>query len=396
MVCSLGPTIGIARYLSRLLQPIYDQVTFPTTFFKEADAVHAIDMYAKKGLLRSKTLFATLHIHDLCTKLSHEEILQAFERFLNDYYTSEQAIQCVTIDTIMKLVRLILQNQIFIFDNQVYRQIKGGATTSPLTILLMNIYMFYRQEDLVKILTKRNEIFGRCFDKIFLTWNGWHDELHSLIHTTINGKQRSFSSPLRITTSIGKKINYMDAQICHLNGYLRTKINHEFDTDPRTLPYVYDHPRLVYSTLIRASLIRAVLCCSHAIDFYLEQLDIEQTFHTNGYHWEYINEHVEQFFQEFNALELSQTDMINQFKYNEFRCSIFNYDQQQLEMKIKQRKTEQKKEKWYISSTLKGETLNDLQKSCQTRWKNYLDNHIELNNSDVEIIGHPKYPSNTK
>ena len=26
MFCSLGPTIGIARYLSRLLQPIYDQV----------------------------------------------------------------------------------------------------------------------------------------------------------------------------------------------------------------------------------------------------------------------------------------------------------------------------------------------------------------------------------
>jgi len=393
MVCSLGPTIGIARYISRLLQPIYDQVAFSTTFFKETDAVHAIEMYANKGLLLPTTLFATFHINDLCTIVSHEEIIQALERFLNEYYKpSDQDIQGTTIHTIIKLIHIILQNQIFIFKTKIYRQIKGGTISSPLTILLMNIYMFYWQEDLVKILVNKNEIFGRCFDEVFLTWNGSRKELRSLLQATIKKQQ---SSSIKIKTSIGYKINYIDAQICHINGNLQTKINHDFDTEPRSLPYVYDHPRLIYSTLIRASLIRAVLCCSNMIDFYHERCDIEETFNTNGYTWDYIIDHVEQFFREFNALELKSH--VDQSKYEKFRRLVFEDDQQQLNMKIKQRQIEQNKEKWYISSRFKGEKLNDLQENFKNIWKDYLDNHIELGkNFSIEIIGQPKYPSYTK
>ena len=67
MVCSLGPTIGIAHFIHRLLQPIYDQVALSTTFFKETDAVHATEIYANQGLLRPTTLFATFHINHLCS-----------------------------------------------------------------------------------------------------------------------------------------------------------------------------------------------------------------------------------------------------------------------------------------------------------------------------------------
>ena len=391
MICSSGPTIRIARYISRLLQPVYDQVSLSTTFFKETEAVHAIEMYANQGLLLPTTLFATVHINDLCTVVSHEEIMQALERFLNEYFKHDQYIHGITIDTIMKLVHLILQNQIFIFKDKVYRQIKGGTTGSPLTILLMNIYMFYWQENLVKIMLNKNEIFGRCFDKVFLTWNGSKTELRSLLHATANKKQ---PSSIQITTSIGNQINYMDAQISHINGSLQTKINHDTDTEPRCLPYVFDHPRHMHSTLIRACLIRAVLCCSNMIDFDNEHHDIEETFSTNGYTWDYINHHVEEFFREFNALKLKCH--VDQCKYDMLRRRVFEYDQQQLEMKIQQRKDEQDKEKWYISSTLKGEALVDLQQKFKDIWEDYVHNQIELRNIIIEIIGQPKYPSNTK
>ena len=64
MICCLGPTIGISRYINRLLQPIYDQMAYSTTFFKESNAVHALENYVKQGLLRSNTLFATLHVNN--------------------------------------------------------------------------------------------------------------------------------------------------------------------------------------------------------------------------------------------------------------------------------------------------------------------------------------------
>jgi hypothetical protein len=150
----------------------------------------------------------------------------------------------------------------------------------------------------------------------------------------------------------------------------------------------------MYSTLIRASLIRAVLCCSNMIDFYNERYDIEETFRSNSYTWNFINDHVEQFFREFNALELKSR--LDQLKYEKLRRLIYEYDQEQLQMKIKQRKDEQHKEKWYISSSLKGETLYEFQEKIQKIWKNYFDNDIESSNICIEIIGQPHYPSNTK
>ncbi|CAF1615752.1 unnamed protein product [Didymodactylos carnosus] len=133
-------------------------------------------------------------MNDLCTIVSYEAIMAALERFLNEYYKAEQDIHGLTIDT-MKLIRIILQNQTFVFQNKIYRQIK--------------------------------------------------------------------------------------------------------DTEPRSLPYVHGHPHLTSSTLIRASLVRAVLCCSNTIDFDNERRDIDETFSTNGYTWDYIIDYVKQFFQEF-------------------------------------------------------------------------------------------------
>jgi hypothetical protein len=84
MICCLSPTVGIARYMHRLLQPIYDQVAYSTTFFKESNAVHALENYAQQGLLHPKTLFATLHVNDLCTIVPHEQLIEILQRFLND------------------------------------------------------------------------------------------------------------------------------------------------------------------------------------------------------------------------------------------------------------------------------------------------------------------------
>ncbi|CAF2764109.1 unnamed protein product [Rotaria sp. Silwood2] len=390
MIYQLGPTMGIARYINRLLQPIYYRVASLTTFFKETDAVHAMDIYTQKGLLLPTTLFATLHIHDLCTTVSHEEMIQALKRFLDEYYSPEQLTRGLSIDTIVKLVQIILENQLLVFQNKVYRQIKGSAIGSPLTILLMNIYLFYWQTDLVKRLVGKNEIFGRCFNEVFLTWNGSENEFRSLLHTTVNGKR----SPIKITTSMGHRVNYIDVHISQINGNLQTGVNHDTDTEPRCLPYVSDHPRRMHSTLFRAALIRAVLCCSNIIDFNNERRDIEVTFNTNGYTWDYINEHVNEFFREFNVRELKY--QMHEHKYEKLRRLVFKYDLQQMDMKMKQRKLQQDKEVWYISSSLKGKALTDIRSSYETIWKHYIDDSIESRRINIEIITQPKYPPNTK
>ena len=390
MVGCLGPLMGIARFVSRLLQPIYDEVARSTTFFQASDAVHAVELYADKHLLKPTTLFATFHVNDLCTLLPHEETIEVLERFLKEN-TSKGHIQGLSIHTIIELVRLVLKNQVFLFRKRVYKQIKGAIANSPLTHLLANIYMFYWQADLVRVLNEKNEVFGRCLDDVFLTWNGSNGALRSLLNTKMANREES----MPITLAVGRKISYLNAKICHTQGKLKTKIDHDRDVEPRLLPSLLDHEPLMYATLIRASLIRAVLCCSTLSDFQEEHRNLEDTFFSNGLRSDYIAEKVNRFFGEFNAVALT-SQSTTQDEYMSIRRGLNEYEQQQTEMKIQQRMQVQGQELWYIPSPLNGKDLLQLKEDFQRLWEHYLTHVPQLHDVSIEMVGHPKYPVYTK
>ena len=375
---------------ARLLQPVYDEVARSTTFHNESNAVHAVELYAEKDLLKPTTLFATFYVNDLCTLLAHKETIELLERFLNENVPTGD-IQGVSIDTIVELVRSVMQNQVFLFRKRMYRQIKGGTANSPLTHLMVNIYMFYWQADLVNLLVEKNEVFGRCLDEVFLTWNGSNSALRSLLNATMTNHSQS----MPITIAIGQKSSYLNVQIYHMQGKLKTKIDHDMDVEPRTLPYILDHPTFMHSTLIRASLIRAVLCCSTLSDFQAEHRDIEDTFFSNGFRSVYITEQIDRFFAEFNASTLT-SQSATQDEYINIRRGLFEYDQQRTEMKIQRRKEEQGQEIWYLPSPLNNEDLLELQEDFQRLWQHYRGSEPELHDANIEVIGHPKYPVYTK
>lgn len=285
----------------------------------------------------------------------------------------------------------VMANQMFLFRKRVYRQSKGGTVNSPLTLLLADIYMFYRQADLVKLLVDKDEVFGRCFDEAFLTWNGSNSSLRSLLNTTIQKQNPS----LPITIAIGQKVNYLNVQIYHMHGKLKTKISHDMDIEPRALPYIVGHPPDTYSTLVRASLMRAVLCCSTLSDFREEHRDIKNIFFSNGFSRDYTKEKTDCFFEEFNALAL-QSRYTHQNAYTNIRRRIFEHDREQTEMKIKHRTEEQHQDIWYIPAALKGDDLNTLKEDFQRLWEKYRLQEPQLANVNIEIVGHPKYPDYTK
>jgi hypothetical protein len=198
-----------------------------------------------------------------------------------------------------------------------------------------------------------------------------------------------------ITVAIGKRISYLNVQIYHMQGKLKTKIDHDMDVEPSSLPYIIDHPPLMYSTLIRASLIRAVLCCSTLSDFQEEHRDIEDTFFTNGFSSDYITDKVDRFFEEFHASTL-KSHCITQEEYVNIRRSLFDYDRQQREMKIQQRMEEQGQEIWYIPSPLNGEDLLQLKEDFHRLWQHYRAKEPQLHDVNIEVVGHPKYPVYTK
>ena len=60
------------------------------------------------------------------------------------------------------------------------------------------------------------------------------------------------------------------------------------------------------------------------IDFNNERCDIEGTFRSSGYIWDYIINHVEQIFREVIAFKLKSR--LNQSKYGQLRQRVFEYE----------------------------------------------------------------------
>ena len=162
VICKDGPTTDMARYLNRLLWSIIDQVTGGKKFTSGADAVLALERYGMDGHLRPATLFATFNVHPIVGIFPHHQALQALERFL-DAHGSESLTDGLNHGTIVQLVRLVLQNQYFVYQNQLYRQTLGSGSGSLLTLPLACIYLFDCQPKLIAALSnnKTNELFGR-------------------------------------------------------------------------------------------------------------------------------------------------------------------------------------------------------------------------------------------
>lgn len=75
----------------------------------------------------------------------------------------------MAVNTLMKLVLLVLNKNCFTFENKYCQQICGCAMGSPLTLSLANIYMYEWQQSLIEYQIVRNELYGRYVISILMS-----------------------------------------------------------------------------------------------------------------------------------------------------------------------------------------------------------------------------------
>lgn len=169
IICKNGPTWNMTIHLSVILWSMFTQVTGCKTFSNSDDLVHGLQQHIKQGYsLHPTTQFMTFNIHEIGMKFSHALAIEALERFLRFHQSQLQAILTendLTIEAIIELARLVLQNQFFVYENKLYQQIHGSASGSLLTLPLACIYFFYGQSTsfflIHSLIHNPNELFAR-------------------------------------------------------------------------------------------------------------------------------------------------------------------------------------------------------------------------------------------
>lgn len=329
------PMRMVADVMHGLLHPLVARVIHAQqTFFTGMEVIDAFECYAKQGQLRSSTLFATVQLGDLYHTCPHSCLLESLEKFLHAH--AKQGHLCgISIHSILQLVQFTLENQYYVYDHTLYRQTVGGAVRSPLMRALVDIHLFYRYQQLFSMLLNRNELFGRCHDQIFLTWNGTRDDLQVFMHsTTLTDADPS-------TLSIDDQIHCFDAEIGHHQGQLQTRVYHQDAIEPYALPYVVDACTTQSHLLIlRAALLRAILYSSNAAEFENERLFIDLSFIINDISLAFIQKTTEQVLQEFKVP--STEDCFDDTRFWQLQQRVRRYHRQQTRKRLQQRQRRRK------------------------------------------------------
>ena len=145
--------------LDHLIRPLFDEHIQQTTFIDGLQFIRRLERYVSLGLLKPTTHLCTCDVTDLYTMLPQEESIAILKRFLQHFNYTD--VKRMTIDAIESLARIVLTENVFIYEQKYYRQIKGGAMGSPFTLTLANIFMWHWEQKLVEHQRNANELYGR-------------------------------------------------------------------------------------------------------------------------------------------------------------------------------------------------------------------------------------------
>ncbi|CAF1329253.1 unnamed protein product [Rotaria sp. Silwood1] len=293
-----APARQISSFLDQLLTPIYNYVTKDITFINSIDLIRKLKDYTEKDYLTSITLFVTFDVADLYTIIPRDGDIAALGRFCQKY-SANGKIGNLKIDTIIKLASVVLDTNTFAYKNKYYRQIKGGAMSSPFTMILANTYILEWEQKLIQHQNRHHEIYGRYIDDVFMTTNLTKEELLQQLNETMKTDPN-----IKITITINQALEHLDASIENNNGQLETTIYHKSAWEPHILPYESDHSRHIHANIIYTMLVRAACLCSTVEDFDMERLSAEMILLVNGYPPKFIQKHMKNFFIQHDAMNV--------------------------------------------------------------------------------------------
>ena len=113
------PTTGISKLLDQLITLLFDQHARSTTIINGVDLILRLETYVENDYLKPTTQLCTFDITDLYTMLPQDESLDVLTEFL--LLHGYQKVKGVPIDAIRKLARIVLIENVFVYEKKFYR-----------------------------------------------------------------------------------------------------------------------------------------------------------------------------------------------------------------------------------------------------------------------------------
>lgn len=198
--CS-SSTDNISKYVDYTLKPLMQSL--PSYVKDTTDFIQKLKSFK---LAHANSYLVTLDVSSLYTNIPHEDGLDACRFFLTgDSHNFKE----LSVDSILRLIRLVLENNHFQFNKDNYLQIKGTAMGSPMAPAYASLFMGKLEQDFLKDRFLRPSIWLRFLDDIFMIWDHSLESLHSFIDAL-----NSFHPSIKFTYNISpQKVSFLDVTV---------------------------------------------------------------------------------------------------------------------------------------------------------------------------------------
>ncbi|XP_069493449.1 uncharacterized protein [Ambystoma mexicanum] len=267
-------TEHISEYIDHQLQPLANSLA---SYIR--DTTHIIQLIDNIPWNDNYWL-VTMDVTALYTSILHEKGLLTTEYFLKTRSISLNDHN----NMILEMLQFTLQNNIFIFNNTLYRQIQGTAMGAKYAPSYANLYMGHFEIEFAwqhQSFTHLNNIifWARYIDDIFLIWNGpltaFKDYFNYLNHNTYN---------LKLTTEYSQtSINFLDITFYIDNNTICTTLYTKPTSVNSLLHASSSHPKHIIYNIPYGEILRVKRNCSKTDDFKQKVTSTMSKFISRGY-----------------------------------------------------------------------------------------------------------------
>ena len=162
-----------------------------------------------------------------------------------------------------------MTNNYFYLDGSYYKQIRGGAMGSPLTLTIANTYMYFVERPIYKWAQRTCSLYYRYIDDLFIMSNVHADTLKGLVKFW-----NRLDNNIEFSESIGQTAEYLDVKLENRGGKLVSEVFHKPSHEPYFLPFTSIHAQHIKKNIPYVALVRAIRYSSSYNTFKREEAHI--------------------------------------------------------------------------------------------------------------------------
>ena len=251
----------VSEYIDSFLSPL---ATNHPSYIKDT---HDFLQKIEQIKIPQNSFFVTLDVDSLYTNINNKEGLAAVAEAFAKTKHKDLNFSLRPDKEIMDLLKLSLENNDFIFNDDWYLQISGTAMGKKFAPNYANIFMAKWEEEALKKARKQPLVYFRFLDDIFIIWTHSEKDFWEFFEV-LNTHSESIKLKAEIQL---QEIHFLDATLFkgkrfQSKGLIDTKVYFKPTDSHQLLHKQSFHPKHTFSGILKSQIIRYDRICSDPQD----------------------------------------------------------------------------------------------------------------------------------